>query len=165
MTRLKLIPLAAAFALAGCAAQPTAGTPCSSTPHPTQCRNDRKNNTLIGGALIGGAGGAIIGALVGNAGAGAAIGAGAGALGGALTPEGYQSNAPASQPHYGYQPSYGSPPAGFDSYRQQQLYYQNPANIPGYVNQGGGYGQPNVQRGDSCEGQYFGVNVLDPCVP
>lgn len=83
-----IIALAAGCSLlAGCA-RPPAGMTCRETLHPTQCRNQRRDSNLLGGALIGGAGGAVIGALTGNAAAGTAIGAGAGALAGALKPEG-----------------------------------------------------------------------------
>lgn len=107
--------LAGAALLAGCA-QPPAGQTCRDMPHPTQCRNQRRTGDLLGGALIGGAGGAIIGALTGNAAEGAAIGAGAGALGGALVPEGSPS------PRGYYQPGYQSYQAPqYYNYRSEQL--------------------------------------------
>lgn len=156
MKTIPLVSLAAVIALAGCAAQPPAGTPCRDSQNPTQCRNDRKDNTLIGGALIGGAGGAIIGALVGNAGAGAAIGAGAGALGGALVPQGYSAPTQTyEQTPYQPQPIpyQNDAPGGFDSYQQQQQYYANQTGMQG------------PSSGNSCDGQYYGVNILHPCVP
>lgn len=146
MKKTKLLTCFAGVALlAGCA-QPPAGVPCRDTPHPTQCRNQRRDSNLVGGALIGGAGGAIIGALTGNAAVGAAIGAGAGALGGAIAPEGSPSpryQQPGYQGGYGYQPNY------------QQ---------PGYQN--GGYGYQGGYRTESmndCHGVYFKGSILNSC--
>lgn len=89
-----ILALAAGCALlAGCA-MPPAGMSCRDTPNPTQCRNQRRDGNVTGGALLGGAGGAVIGALTGNAAEGTAIGAGAGALAGALKPEGTRRQNP-----------------------------------------------------------------------
>ena len=81
-TRALALCGAAALVLAGCAGM----------------TSTQKN--VLGGGVIGTAGGAAIGAMAGNAGMGAAIGAGAGVLGGLLYDAHEKSNQRAYQQGY-----------------------------------------------------------------